>query len=42
MGSLKLSESCVVYADTQIAIYTVERHPIYEQLLYPLWTAARC
>jgi len=37
MGSLRLPASGVVYADTQVFIYSVEKHPIYSPLLRPLW-----
>ena len=37
MGSLILPSSGPVYADAQIFIYSVEKHPIYAPLLRPLW-----
>jgi predicted nucleic acid-binding protein len=37
MGSLTLPSSGPVYADAQIFIYSVEKHPIYAPLLRPLW-----
>lgn len=37
VGSLSLPGSGLVYVDSQILIYTVERHPVYEPLLAPLW-----
>ena len=40
MGSLTLPPSGPVYADTQIFIYSVEKHPLYAPLLRPLWSAA--
>lgn len=39
MGSLTLPASGPVYADTQIWIYSVEKHPIYAPILRPLWEA---
>jgi hypothetical protein len=39
MGSLTLPAHGSVYADAQVFIYTVERHPIYAPLLRPLWDA---
>lgn len=41
MGSLALPGSGLIYLDTQILIYTVERHPIYEPLLRPIWQAVQ-
>lgn len=41
MGSLSLPPSGLVYIDTQILIYSVERHPKYEPFLAPLWSALR-
>lgn len=40
MGSLVLPESGVVYADTQILIYTIEKIAPYSDLLTPLWEAS--
>jgi predicted nucleic acid-binding protein len=37
MGSLTLPPCGTVYADTQIIVYTVEKHPVYEPMLRPLW-----
>jgi predicted nucleic acid-binding protein len=37
MGPLTLPPSGTVYADAQVFIYTVERHPAYEPVLRPLW-----
>ena len=37
MGSLTLPPSGPVYADAQIFIYSVEKHPIYAPLLRTLW-----
>ncbi len=39
MGSLTLPPSGPVYADTQVFIYSVEKHPLYAPLLRPLWSA---
>ena len=39
MGSLILPSSGPVYADAQIFIYSVERHPTYATTLRPLWEA---
>ena len=39
MGSLILPASGPVYADAQIFIYSVEKHPIYAPTLRPLWEA---
>jgi predicted nucleic acid-binding protein len=39
MGSLSLPAFGPVYADTQVFIYSVEKHPIYAPLLRPLWQA---
>ncbi len=37
MGELTLPDSSLVYVDTQILIYSVEKHPTYWSLLRPLW-----
>ena len=37
MGELTLPPAGPVYADAQIFIYSVEKHPIYAPLLRPLW-----
>jgi predicted nucleic acid-binding protein len=39
MGSLILPASGPVYADAQIVIYSMEKHPIYAPTLRPLWEA---
>lgn len=39
MGPLNLPESGRVYVDTAPVIYTVERHPVYEEMLRTLWAA---
>jgi predicted nucleic acid-binding protein len=41
MGSLTLPASGFVYADAQIFIYSVEKHPVYGPLLRPLWQAVQ-
>lgn len=37
MGSLNLPESCLIYLDTSVVIYSVERVPDYFSLLEPMW-----
>ncbi|MCL1473846.1 type II toxin-antitoxin system VapC family toxin [Argonema antarcticum] len=37
MGQLTLPSSGIIYADTSVAIYTIESHPDYYSLLQPLW-----
>jgi predicted nucleic acid-binding protein len=39
MGSLILPSSGPVYADAQIFIYSIEKHPTYASPLRPLWEA---
>ena len=41
MGSLELRPGARVYVDSQILIYSVERHPDYGSRLPSLWTASR-
>lgn len=41
MGQLTVPARGSVCIDTQILIYTVERHPAYGSLVAPLWDAAR-
>jgi predicted nucleic acid-binding protein len=41
MGALTLPASGLVYIDTMILIYTIERYPAYWPLLEPLWLAAQ-
>jgi predicted nucleic acid-binding protein len=41
MGTLILPASGWVYVDANPIIYSVEKHPIYEPLLQPLWQAAK-
>ena len=37
MGELTLPESSLVYVDTQILIYSVEKHQTYWSILRPMW-----
>ena len=37
MGSLNIPESSIVYVDTSVVIYSVEKFPNYSPLLEPLW-----
>ncbi len=37
MGSLNIPESSLVYVDTSVVIYSVEKFPNYSPLLEPLW-----
>ena len=37
MGQLTLPSSGIIYADTSVAIYTIESNPDYYSLLQPLW-----
>lgn len=41
MGSLTIPSAGLVYLDTNPVIYSVEKHPVYEPLLQPLWQAAK-
>ncbi len=41
MGALTLPASSLVYVDTQIVIYSVEKHPNYWPFLHPLWAASQ-
>lgn len=41
MGSLTLPAAGSVYADAQVLIYSVEKHPVYGPLLLPLWHAVQ-
>jgi predicted nucleic acid-binding protein len=41
MGALAIPAAGLVYFDTSPIIYSVEKHPIYEPLLLPLWQAAK-
>lgn len=41
MGTLTLPASGPVYADSQIVIYTVDKHPVYASVCDPLWQAAQ-
>lgn len=40
MGALILPVSGRVYVDANTIIYTVEKHPVYEPVVRPLWPAA--
>lgn len=37
MGQLNLSDSSLIYIDTAVVIYSLEKFPGYFQLLEPLW-----
>lgn len=37
MGSLNIPQSSLVYVDTSVVIYSVEKFPNYSPLLEPLW-----
>ncbi len=39
MGSLTLPPAGPVYADSQVFIYSVEKHPVYAAIVRPLWEA---
>ena len=41
MGELTLPESSIVYVDTQILIYSVEKHLAYWSLLRPMWLKSK-
>ena len=41
MGELTLPESSIVYVDTQILIYSVEKHSAYWSLLRPMWLKSK-
>jgi predicted nucleic acid-binding protein len=41
MGPLTLPPAGLIYADAQVCIYSVERHPVYAPLLRPLWQAVQ-
>jgi predicted nucleic acid-binding protein len=41
VGALTLPAAGLVYADTQVLIYSVEKHPVYGPLLRPLWQAVQ-
>jgi predicted nucleic acid-binding protein len=41
LGSLTLPASGLVYADAQIAIYTVDGHPVYAPVCDPMWQSAQ-
>jgi predicted nucleic acid-binding protein len=39
VGSLVVPVTGSVYVDTQIVIYTIDKHPIFNPILYPFWQA---
>ncbi|MEW6210246.1 MAG: type II toxin-antitoxin system VapC family toxin [Acidobacteriota bacterium] len=41
MGTLNLPTGGLVYVDTQVVIYSVEKHPDYWPLVRPLWLASK-
>lgn len=41
MGLIALPPGGSVYLDAQCIIYSVERHPIYFPVVFPVWTAAQ-
>jgi predicted nucleic acid-binding protein len=41
VGALTLPSTGSIYADVQILIYSVEKHPDYAPLLRPLWQAVQ-
>jgi predicted nucleic acid-binding protein len=41
VGRLAVPASGRVYVDTQVVIYTVEKHPVHERRLRPLWQAVQ-
>jgi predicted nucleic acid-binding protein len=41
LGTLTLPASGAVYVDAQIAIYTVDKHPVYASVCRPVWEAVR-
>jgi hypothetical protein len=41
VGTLILPTSGLVYVDANPIIYSIEKHPVFEPLLQPLWQAAR-
>ncbi len=41
MGSLAVPASGSIYADANIAIYSVDQHPVYAAVCAPLWQAAQ-
>lgn len=40
MGSLALPDSGIVYVDTQVLIYSIEKIPSFCDLVLPLWEAS--
>ena len=41
MGSLTIPQSGLVYVDAPIAIYSVDKHPVYGPLYDPIWQGAQ-
>jgi predicted nucleic acid-binding protein len=41
VGSLTLPSGGLVYLDANPVIYSVEKHPVYGPLLWPVWQAAQ-
>lgn len=41
MGSINLPATGQVYLDAQCLIYSIEPHPIYFPVVFPVWTAAQ-
>ena len=41
MGSLIVPAGGRLYADAQVVIYSVEKHPRYAPLVRPLWAAVQ-
>jgi predicted nucleic acid-binding protein len=41
MGQIALPATGLIYVDTQILIYSVERHPQFARALQPLWDAVQ-
>lgn len=39
MGPLKLPDSGSIYVDSQILIYSIEKHPVYAPMLRSFWAA---
>lgn len=41
MGQLVLPESGILYLDTSVLIYSVEKHEAYAEMLEPMWSAVK-
>jgi predicted nucleic acid-binding protein len=41
MGQLNISDHKIIYIDTCVIIYTVEKIPEYFQILQPMWEKLR-